>query len=326
MKFIITVVVLLICLESKAQCEDFIPQDTVYIGPDREIKNPQVYFDSTRSNVIVYLDSGHYYIDDTFFWVRGDHIIVEGIGRVSLYATELYTNVMWVIGDHIKIKHIHMKHFKPGGMESQNCSGRVVGFDNAVNVTIEDCDLNGCGLAGLHDNLGNENILIKDNYIHNNSAGAYTDIDGGVWQEAIDTHAVFTFENNRIENNGPNRIYEADTLTIDLLDSMEFVGLDSVITQWSQNGFGSCVPMFYKGIEDCDLCFLNDYEIIISTDGWGKTKIRHFVNDKMACESNEVFEMFKSCFTEMIEYDWVFDDHLRFKTIRLKLGDWLNCE
>ena len=57
-------------------------------------------------------------------------------------------------------------------------------------------------------NLGNSNILIKKCYIHNNSLGAYTDIDGGVWQEATDDHPVFKFEKNRMENNGPDRVPE----------------------------------------------------------------------------------------------------------------------
>jgi len=117
---------------------------------------------------------------------------------------------MWVSGDNIIIKNLRMKHYMPGESEGQNCSGRVLAFDNASNITVDNCNLNGCGLAGLHDNMGNSNIFVKDCYIHNNSLGAYTDIDGGVWQTAIDNHAVFKFKGNMIENNGPNRIKEED--------------------------------------------------------------------------------------------------------------------
>lgn len=308
-----------------SQCEDFVPYDTVYIGPTRNITHPIDFFKEDRFNTMVYIDSGVYYIGEYDFWMNGSHIKVEGIGRVSIYATRFYSNVLWIEGSHIHIKHLHMKHFKPGGEEYQNCSGRVIGFDHAKNITIEDCDLNGCGLAGLHDNLGNENIFVKDNYIHNNSLGAYTDIDGGVWQVAIDSHAVFRFQNNRIENNGPDRIYEADTLTIDLLDSMERVGLDSVILQWSHNGFGTCVPMYLESNE-CTYCYMNDYELIIRTDGFGKTQVDSVLNDAVSCDDTaDGYSEFKDCLIEMIEYDWVFDDHLRFKTIRIKLGDWLRC-
>ncbi len=41
--------------------------------------------------------------------------------------------------------------------------------------------------------------------------GAYTNIDGEVWIEAIDDHPVFHFEKNRIKNNGPERTPEGDS-------------------------------------------------------------------------------------------------------------------
>ena len=84
----------------------------------------------------------------------------------------------------------------------QNFTGRVLAFDGADSITVINCDLNGCGLAGLHDNIGNNNIFVEYNYIHNNSLGAYTNIDGSVWQDAIPNHPVFIFKNNLIRDNG----------------------------------------------------------------------------------------------------------------------------
>ncbi len=182
--------------------------DTIHIGPDRTFTSLNDYFSKSndKDSIYILIDEGTYYTDGT--WIDGSHITIEGIGQVNLYCTILYENVMWISGNHITVKNIHMKHFAPGTGESQNCSGRVIGFDNAHHVVIENCDLNGCGLAGLHDNLGNSDIHIRNNYIHNNSLGAYTDIDGGVWQKEVDDHPVFTFENNRMENNGPDRKFE----------------------------------------------------------------------------------------------------------------------
>ena len=182
-------------------------QEPVYIGTGHEFTSLIEFFKVDRNNVHVIVEEGTYYSKDEL-WVSGENIIIEGQGHVNLYSTVLYSNVMWVSGDNITIKNLHMKHYKPGGLEGQNCSGRVIGFDNANNITVESCDLNGCGLAGLHDNMGNSNIFVKDCYIHNNSIGAYTDIGGGVWMKAVDDHPVFKFENNRIENNGPDRVAE----------------------------------------------------------------------------------------------------------------------
>ncbi|MBD3638707.1 MAG: hypothetical protein HUJ25_15245 [Crocinitomicaceae bacterium] len=174
--------------------------DTVYIGPNRAIKDPFVYFNETRSNQFVIIEEGEY-IGSSGLWIGGDNLIIEGRGKVSLLLDELHDNVMWCTGENQVINNLHMQHLQPGELEGQNCSGRVIGFDGADNITVINCDLNGCGLAGLHDNMGNGTVYIEYNYIHNNSIGAYTDIDGNVWQEET-VHPVFKFDNNRMEDNG----------------------------------------------------------------------------------------------------------------------------
>jgi hypothetical protein len=182
--------------------------DTIYIGNERAVKNPFDYFSEERNNVFVIIDSGRYVNADAL-WLSGNNIIIKGEEGVSLLIDQLYDNVMWVTGDNIVVDNLHMMHLMPGESEGQNCSGRVIGFDGADNVTIMNCDLNGCGLAGLHDNMGNGTIYVEHNYIHNNSLGAYTNIDGDVWQEEIPDHETFVFKGNRIENNGFDRIYES---------------------------------------------------------------------------------------------------------------------
>ena len=210
MKAITLIIIsLFISMLSYSQAEEFPLNELVYIGKYRVIKSPFKYFETKRENVYVIIDEGTYF-SDLELYVEGKNIIIEGRGKVNIYCKKLYSNVMWITGSNIIVKNIHMKHYMPGEIEGQNCTGRVLAFDNASNITVENCDLNGCGLAGLHDNMGNSNILIKNNYIHNNSLGSYTDINGGVWQKAIDNHPVFKFENNRIENNGSNRIKEKD--------------------------------------------------------------------------------------------------------------------
>jgi hypothetical protein len=187
------------------------PFDTIHVGSGQSFESLEEYFatDGQKAADYIIVHEGTYYSNQ--LWVEGENIVIEGQGKVNLYCKTLYENVMWITGTNIHVKNIHMKHFVPGNLEGQNCSGRVIGFDGAHDITIEKCDLNGCGLAGLHDNLGNSNILIKNNYIHNNSIGAYTNIDGGVWMEEIDDHPVFHFEKNRMQNNGPDRLPENDS-------------------------------------------------------------------------------------------------------------------
>lgn len=188
---------------------DFEPEQTIIIGPGREYASLSDYFSKNEdpSNVYILVEEGHYYENHSIS-VYGENIVIEAVGEVSLYCNVLYSCVMDVFGDKILIKNFHMQHTKPGDPEHQNCSGRVILFDGAHNCIVENCDLNGCGLAGLHDNLGNSAILVRNCYIHNNSLGAYTNIDGDIWQKEINDHPVFTFVNNRMENNGPDRVPE----------------------------------------------------------------------------------------------------------------------
>ena len=198
--------------ENLADEDATISMDTVYIGENRAIKSLQQYFSSepkVKENVCVIIDEGTYYTKS--LWIDGKNVIIKGKDRVNIYCTSFIENVLWVTGENITIENLHMKHFAPGSINFQNCSGRVIAFDNATNIIIDGCDLNGCGLAGLHDNGGNSNILIKNNYIHNNSVGAYTDMSD-VWQDAIPDHPVFRFENNRIKNNGEDRKAEPNDI------------------------------------------------------------------------------------------------------------------
>ena len=191
-----------------SQADHFKPSQKVVIGPGKAYESLVEYLKTEPSDVHIFIEEGTYTADEEL-WVSGTNIVIEGKGTVNLYCKTLYNNVMWVSSaSNIVLINLHMKHFVPGDPEDQNCSGRVLAFDNAEKVSVINCDLNGCGLAGLHDNLGNSNILIKDCYIHNNSLGAYTDIEGGIWLDETDDHPVFKFENNRMENNGPDRVPE----------------------------------------------------------------------------------------------------------------------
>ncbi len=304
-------------LTSYSQCNDFVPADTVFIGKNHPDKTVADYFDTTRHNVMVYIDEGVYY-SGTYLYIDGENIKIEGIGDVHLYCTELYHNVMWIIGKNISVKNIHMKHFKPGSPISQNCSGRVVGFDNAHNVTIEGCDLNGCGLAGLHDNLGNSHVFIKDNYIHNNSLGAYTDINGGVWQEAIDDHPVFSFENNRIENNGMDRIRESDTLLVDMMDTCQLETFMHSVEPWRYNDYGVCKYMLKNLRDEIDI-LLEDIEVVGHVNESGKFEVIEFMSENIETLSVDDTKEILDCFIEGLEENLDFEECLHMRFIRFKL-------
>lgn len=281
--------------------------DTIYIGATRDFTSLNDYFASEgkKENVHLLLDEGTYY--STNLWIDGEHLVIEGVGKVNLYCTEMYENVMWIIGKHIHVKNIHMKHFAPGNINEQNCSGRVIGFDNAEHITIENCDLNGCGVAGLHDNGGNSEIFVKNNYIHNNSAAAYTNDRGDIWFKEVKDHPVFRFENNRIENNGPDRKRESDAIE-DYILSCPLNHMDELIQQiqyeidqWKD--VPNPLIAKYRGTD------IGDYYHIIFEDSKGKSYDFGFGNNDFSAyptlehvESSEDVEFVGEEFT--IFWDW----------------------
>ncbi|PLX25464.1 MAG: hypothetical protein C0599_00530 [Salinivirgaceae bacterium] len=224
--------------------------NTIHIGPNREIKSLEDFFsyENQHDSVHIIIDEGNYYANG--LWINDKYVIIEGHGHVNLYCTESEENIMWIVGEHIIVRNIHMKHFIPS-KDYNSCSGNVICFDMANDIIIENCDLNGCGRIGLYDNIGNSNILIRNNYIHNNSYAAYADYRDSIWFEEINDHQVFTFENNRMENNGPDRIREPNSVKDFIkkypegseIELIEFLQSKIEYWDWADN------PLFvtYKG-------------------------------------------------------------------------------
>ncbi len=117
-----------------------VKKEIIHIGPTREIKSLEIYFRNAYEvrpkNVHLIVDGGNYTSDNSIS-VIGENIIIEGKGRVNLYCTKLYDNVMWITGTNIIVRNLRMKHLMAGTPLYQNCSGRVIGFDNASNIIIE---------------------------------------------------------------------------------------------------------------------------------------------------------------------------------------------
>ena len=260
---------------------EIIPKDTIHIGPERAVKSLTDYFSDRqiKKDVYILVDEGTYYSKELS--VEAENTVIEGIGQVNLYCNDFGENVMWVGGNHIVIKNIHMKHFLPGQLEGQNCTGRVIGFEGAHNITIENCDLNGCGLSALHDNANNTNILIRNNYIHNNSIGAYTSLDNDlVWLKEVDNHPVFRFENNKMENNGAYRAKEVDSIDDYIVECPENYReelrqlIQSEMDSW--NGVGTPIVVKFQNAD------FGDYPHLVFEDANNKTYDFGFGNNDLS--------------------------------------------
>lgn len=212
------VFLLIICfsiIHSKAQFQydSTLVYDIVHVGANRTLKNlDQIlnWKNGKLKNIHILLDEGTYYSDKELI-LRGKNIILEGKGRVNIISTSFDENVIWIgSANNVLLKNVSLRHLNTGNAY-KSCTGNVVVFDVASDITVEASDINGCGVIGLYDNGSNHRILIKDCFVHNNSIAAFASgSQGSEGFEEIPDHPVFIFSNNRIANNGPNRMLEEE--------------------------------------------------------------------------------------------------------------------
>ena len=301
-----------------------IEMDTVYVGPTRNYQNLSEALEYWKVNTHIFVDEGVYTEDQEVEIWKSNNLIIEGLGHVELHCSALHKNVMWIISsDNIVIRNLHLKHFKPGNVRYQNCTGRVIALDNADQILIEDCDINGCGLIGVHDNLGNGKVHLKNNYIHFNSLAPFGDIDGNTWMHEVDDHPVFTFENNRVENNGPDRVLEGDTLTYYDLDSTTRAEIDRWDEEWHSNGMGTCVPILEieMNCKDCESVAL-DVLLYVGEDG-EVTKVE-VLRDYIRCGDEERHKEIRACLIEALNNSG-FGEELSNRIFRFRAGWTLKC-
>ena len=98
-------------------------------------------------------------------------------------------NVIEVINSsRLAIVGIHARHAKPSG--PVGCLGSVILIENSEQVEIAESELDGSGIVGIAA-YDSPDLLIRDNYIHNNSS--YPVVYQG---------PSVTFMDNRFEDNG----------------------------------------------------------------------------------------------------------------------------
>jgi parallel beta-helix repeat protein len=128
-----------------------------------------------------------------------NYVSIVGVGKPQILCTSMEENVLWVLSDHVVIKNLKLSHIKPEFWSY--CTGNVLALDNADDVLIENCDINGCGRIGVYM-FSATNVVLNKNWIHNNSLSA-VQIDGvDIFSATDDYPGIIKFDRNKIEKNG----------------------------------------------------------------------------------------------------------------------------
>lgn len=200
-----------------------------------------------------------------------ENVVIEGDGNVDIQLTDANDAVFMVYDcKNITVRNLHLKHYVPD--ENQVCTGGVLNLSSTDNVTVERCDLNGCGVVGI-SGWGNTGLKVRENYIHDNSyAGISLVSPSG--QELLIVNGEMPLEGvelegNMIEDNGsPKSRVEALFDQVEWLD--EEAGHKAIVENSTcvkkkkvstGDGFfqyaSGTVTVIYAGIEWGDFAHLN---------------------------------------------------------------------
>lgn len=117
-------------------------------------------FDRDNPTKGVYKQGG----DDETFIISLDNIVIEGSpekGRAHFLGHNEMLDVLvfW------NCKNVTIKHIRAGHAQSGECSGDVFWIKGCDYVTIDDCELYGCGVVGANIN-NSKNVSITNSWIY----------------------------------------------------------------------------------------------------------------------------------------------------------------
>ena len=176
---------------------------TLRVGEGEQFATPQQAIDEVSDGDSILIRAGTYEFNGSIeLWGHSD-IWIFGEEGSKLICNSQIDNVMWIINsDRITISGLSATHTEP--TEDQRCYGNVFGIDGCNDITIENCEINGCGAIGVYTNLV-DGIVLRNNFIHDNTICAVLHYGHNLMMESNYLEGL-TMEGNTILNNGGRRV------------------------------------------------------------------------------------------------------------------------
>ncbi len=150
----------------------------------------QKAIDNAQSGDTVHILEGSYSFRDPVKVDGKKNITIEGSGdrQTEIINLDSYNHVLSLSRcENVTIRNLFVHH-----KEVAYCYGAVINIEDSVNITVDNCDLEGCGVQGISmENC--KKIRATGNMIHNNSEAGIS-INGN--------YSDIVIENNRLEYNG----------------------------------------------------------------------------------------------------------------------------
>ncbi len=144
--------------------------NTLVVGEGEEYSDPCDAFQASVDGDTILITAGTYEYDESLVLNRLADVVILGEEGTELICNSSLDNVIWINScDRILVSGLSMRHADPG--EDSRCDGNVIGIDSSNDITVMNCEINGCGAVGVYIVACGE-ITLLDNFIHGNSAWA----------------------------------------------------------------------------------------------------------------------------------------------------------
>lgn len=176
------------------------PGSTLVVGEGEEYSNPCEAFQASADGDTIMITAGIYEYDESLILNRLADVVILGEEGSELICNSSSDNVIWLNScDRILLSGLSMRHADPG--EDSRCNGNVIGMDSSDDITVMNCEINGCGAVGVYiTSCGDVSLL--DNFIHGNSAWAVQKDGYGLICESRNLDGLTMIGNTVINNRG----------------------------------------------------------------------------------------------------------------------------
>lgn len=159
-----------------------------WVSADMSTAELQNVIDASQSGDVIQFEPGRYEVAASLVIQEKSNLQFKGTAGVLLVCLNPTANVFDVIDSKkVLLRSLRMTHREPAATE--RCTGNVIFISGGDEITIRDCEINGCGAIGVYAFTARLSVIRC--HIHNNSLWPIT---------FCGTH--LSLKKNRIENNG----------------------------------------------------------------------------------------------------------------------------
>jgi len=131
----------------------------------------QALIDSAEDDSVVLIPRGRYVLAEGLVVRERTGLILRCEKGAQILAENVNDNILTFEKCHdVRLENAYLRHFEP--LREYECHGYVVSIRDSDNITIANCEVNGCGAVGVSARTSSR-LTIRDSFIHHNTFNAF---------------------------------------------------------------------------------------------------------------------------------------------------------